>query len=152
TLRHELADEDHAALAAVADVEAQVQLAEVAVARPADAEHPRVEELEGHQADEGLPVAQVQRQPGRQALLEQIRRDGVGREEQVLPAGGQERLAHDGAGPPGRRRAILWPSGRLPATGSSGAGALRPLPLLSELVAGGKADVLVQNLDLGEPG
>src|SRR5262249_11440690 len=96
-LRHELADEHDAALLAEADVEAQVQLGEVAVAWPADAHDAGVEELEGNQADEDVAVAQVERQARRQPLLEQRRRHGVGGEEQVVPFGGQERTGHGGS-------------------------------------------------------
>src|SRR5262249_51337249 len=143
---HILADEDDAPVAAVAHVEAQVQLGEVAVARPGHAEYPGVKEIERHQTDEALAVARVQVQPGRQPLLQQRRRDGVRGQEQVGPAGAQKGEAHTrcpyqtgGAfGVPARditrygsggRGSFQWsgrPGWTSPAGGSAPSGAPRP--------------------------
>src|SRR5262249_19620614 len=93
-LRHELAHEHHAALAAMPCVESQIQFSEVAVPRPGHAEYARIEELEGDETDEGVPVPRVQFQARRQTRLQQRGRDGVGGEEQVAPLGGEEWSLH----------------------------------------------------------
>src|SRR5262249_26243612 len=67
--RYELADEYDAALAAVADVKAQIEFGKVAVARPRHAKYARVEELKRHETDKRLPVAGVQFQARRQQFV-----------------------------------------------------------------------------------
>ena len=88
--RHELANEHDAALLALANVEAQVDLGKVGVARPAHAEDARLFEVERDEAHERLAIAQVEREAGRQMRHEQARLDGVRHETDVSPSGAQE--------------------------------------------------------------
>src|SRR5262249_3275738 len=63
-LRDELADEDDAAALPPPRVEAQGTLGEPREAGPGDAEDPRVDEVEGHEAGEGRPIASIELEPG----------------------------------------------------------------------------------------
>src|SRR5262249_32610556 len=92
--RHELANENNAALVPLANIVAQVHLSKVAISRPRYAEHPRVEELKGDDAHEGLALALVEGETGRQPFFQQRRRHAVGGEEEVAPARGKEGKRH----------------------------------------------------------
>ena len=114
--RHELADEHDAAARPLLHIEAQVQLGEVAEARPGNAEHSRVEEIEGDQARERRASSRVEGEPGGQVRLEERGRRLVGQDGQVGPAGGENGSpdglhGHGAHGVPSVRDQI---SGRLP--------------------------------------
>src|SRR5262249_57995823 len=67
---NQLANEADAPPFTAADVEPQVDLGKSHEARPLDAEHARLDEIEGDQADEGGAVAQIERAPGWKIRLE----------------------------------------------------------------------------------
>jgi hypothetical protein len=98
--RHELLHEHDAAPVrqvplgvghVAAHVEAEVQFLEVAVEGDGDAQHPRVEEEEPHDADPAAPVVEVELGAGGHAIAQKRRVDRVVEHHEVAPLGGEER-------------------------------------------------------------
>ena len=108
-LRHKLAHEHHAALGAAPHIEAQIELGEVAEARPGHAQHVGIEEIKRNQADKRIAVSRIERQPSRQARAQQLGRNRIAQQQQVRPARSEKRQRHMGGLPrsDARTRAAL---------------------------------------------
>jgi hypothetical protein len=97
--RHVLANEADRTALAVAHVESQVQLWESHEPRPRESPHAGIDEIERHQADQCASFPAVELETDRQARRENIVGHSVGDEQDVEPAGAQERSPGHGQSP-----------------------------------------------------